>query len=117
MIHEAVRLVAALDGLIAAESIALRHADLRAAADVQRRATPLIAALADASRRGSIPAALIPRLRSITERRQQNQVSLAGLKALRRTRLGQVEALRRRLAGLKPAYARRRARSTFVAAG
>jgi hypothetical protein len=111
----AVRLVGALDELIAAEAVALRAADVHSALAAQRRASPLIVALAEIARAEGIPASLSARLRAITERRQQNQICVAEMKARRQPQIERLRLTRRRLSGILPAYGKVKPRSRFAA--
>jgi len=115
MSWDAARLVGALEELILVESVALRAENAVAAAQAGSRASPLIAALAEADRAGEIPGELRGRLRAIAERRQQNQICLAELKARRLPQLERLRATRRRLNGIAPAYGDKKRKTTFAA--
>jgi len=116
MISAAVRLVAALEELITAETLALRAGDVRTAALMQRRAAPLITALDELRQTVGLPIELMPRLRDIAARRQQNQVCVAAMKARLLPELERVRIARRRLVtGVAPAYRRPRRKTTVFA--
>ncbi len=110
-----VRLVAALEKLILAETLALQAEDVATAAQVQNRAAPLIAALAELRQAGELSAALQPRLHEVAARRQQNQVHLAAMKARLLPELERLQASRRRLNGVRPLYGPRKRKTTLHA--
>jgi len=115
MISASVRLVAALEELIRAETLALRAGDVATASQAQRRAAPVITVLAELQAAGQLPSDLQPRLHEVAARRQQNQVHLAAMKAQLLPKLERVRAERRRLNGIRPLYGKSKRKTTLWA--
>jgi hypothetical protein len=110
-----VRLVGALEELILAETLALRAQDVARAVQAQRRAAPLITALAGLQQAGQLAADLLPRLHEVAARRQQNQMHVAAMKARLLPELERLQTARRRLNIVRPVYGPRKRRTTLQA--
>jgi hypothetical protein len=115
MISADIRLVAALEELILAETLALQAGDVATATQAQGRAAPLIAALAEVRQAGELSGDLIPRLREVAARRQQNQIHLAAMKDRLRPELERLQVARRGINGVRTVYGVRKRKTTLQA--
>ena len=105
--HRIRRWIAALEDLAGQESLLLRGGDPHAARDVQARMSPLIEALAENAAHAD--SAARARIGAIVSRRHASELWLQDALECGRAELRQVEADRRRLIRMRPAYANREA--------
>lgn len=105
--HRIRRWIVALEDLAGQESLLLRGGDPHAARDVQARMSPLVDALA-ANAAHADPAARA-RIGAIVARRSASERWLQDALDGGRAELRQIEADRRRLIRMRPAYANREA--------
>ena len=100
--QKSVRLVHALEDLVAQEAAALQSQDFTQVLAIQGRAAPvvqLLASLAD-----DVPAGMRPRIKALLEQRQRSDAWLANEIEAVRVKLRETTETQRRLVRLAPAY-------------
>jgi hypothetical protein len=101
-----VRVLGALEDLVAQEGAALRARDFAAAAEIQVRVEPLVEFLAAPGRLDRQNAGLRARVASLRARRQETAEWLAAEIARTRNQLGQTQLSQRRVTQIAPVYGR-----------
>ena len=103
--HRLHRWISALEDLVGRETLLLRGGDPRAAREVQDRIGALIGELAGQAAAADVPARA--RIAAIVAQRRASEVWLQSALEQGRAELRRVEADRRRLVRMRPAYASR----------
>ena len=99
-----VRIVSALEDLVAQEGAAVTNRDFTALRDLQQRTAPLVDLLISSQGEKADDPEIDPRIGQLITRRNGNSASLATEIDRTRAELDQIQATRRQLARIAPIY-------------